>query len=203
MARVEKQSNLVKALPWIFIVGGIIGIISSFVITLDKFKLAENPNYIPSCNLNPIVSCGSVMASHQGSAFGFPNPFIGLAAFAVLITIGMAMLAGATFKKWFWIGLELGSIFGLLFVHWLFYESVYRIHALCPYCMAVWVVVIVTFWYVSLYVIEAGFINLKGSAKKVADLARSHHIDIVILWLLIIAALILKHFWYYYHNHLF
>jgi len=198
------QSKLARSLPWILVVGGVIGIICSFIITLDKFKLAENPSYVPSCNLNPVVSCGSVMASHQGSAFGFPNPFIGLAAFAVLVTIGMGIWAGATFKKrWFWLGLEAGTIFGLAFVHWLFFESVYRIHALCPYCMITWIVVITTFWYVTLYNIEAGHIKVKGWTKQLADFARAHHLDILILWFLIIAALILKHFWYYYHNHLF
>src|SRR5882757_3410775 len=98
MAR--SRLTLPKALPYILVIGGIIGLISSFVISYDKIKLLENPSYQPSCNLNPIISCGSVMKSWQGSAFGFPNPWIGLVAFGVLITIGMSLLAGAKFKRW-------------------------------------------------------------------------------------------------------
>jgi uncharacterized membrane protein len=201
--QVKGKLTLKKALPYILIICGIIGFIAAFAITYDKLKLAENPSYVPSCDLNPIISCGSVMSSKQGSAFGFPNPFIGLGAFAVLITIGMGMLAGGTFKRWFWLGLEAGSIFGLGFVHWLFFQSVYRIHALCPWCMAVWVATITTFWYVTLYNIDEKYIVLpKGRAQTVYAWIRRHHLDILILWFLLITFFILKHFWYYYGKHL-
>jgi uncharacterized membrane protein len=197
--------TLEKAIPYLLIVAGIIGLISSFAITYDKMKLLENPSYRPSCNLNPIISCGSVMQSKQGEAFGFPNPWLGLAAFAILLTIGMGMLAGAKFKRWFWLGLEAGTLFGIGFVHWLFFESVYRIHALCPWCMAVWVVVIASFWYVTLYNLQTGVIKLpKGKSwSKLGVFLRQHHLDIIILWYLIIVFLIFKHFWYYFGSHLF
>jgi uncharacterized membrane protein len=192
-----------KALPYILIIGGIVGYICSFIILFDKIQLLKNPNYVPSCNLNPIISCGSVMQSKQGSAFGFPNPFIGLGAFTILLTIGMAIFAGAKFKRWFWLGLEAGTIFGLIFIHWLFFESVYRIHALCPWCMVVWVVTITTFWYVSIYNIDQKYIILpKGNSKKIYGWIRRHHLDILFVWFLIIAFLILKHFWYYYGKYL-
>jgi uncharacterized membrane protein len=142
------------------------------------------------------------MQSGQAKAFGFPNPWLGLTAFAVLLTVGVSLLAGAKFKRWFWLGLEAGTIFGVGFVHWLFYETVYHINALCPWCMAVWVVVIPTFWYVTLYNIEQGVIKLpKGKWQTVGAFARRHHFDILVLWFLIILALILKHFWYYYGKH--
>jgi uncharacterized membrane protein len=196
-------SKLARNLPYLLIIVGIIGFICAFAITYDELKMAGNPNYIPSCNLNPIISCGSVMKSAQAHIFGFSNPFIGLAAFPILATIGVAQLAGATFKRWFWLGLEAGTIFGLGFVHWLFFETVYRIHALCPWCIGVWIVTITTFWYVTLYNIEAGNIKLRaGKQTAIANFARQHHLDILILWFLIIAGLILKHFWYYYGHYL-
>ncbi len=199
------KPTLPKTLPFILLVAGIVGLVSSFIITFDKMKLLENPSYRPSCNLNPIISCGSVMQSKQGAAFGFPNPWIGLAAFAVLITIGMSLLAGAKFKRWFWLGLEAGTLFGVGFVHWLFFESVYRIHALCPWCMAVWVITITTFWYVTLYNLQTGVIKLPKTAgwQTFGKFLRVHHLDILVLWLLIITGLILKHFWYYFGKHWF
>lgn len=198
MSAMFKKVTLTKALPYILIVGGIIGLICSFIITQDKLQLAENPHFIPSCNLNPIISCGSVMASKQGSLFGFPNPWIGLAAFAVLVTVGVAILAGATFKRWFWIGLETGIVLGLLFAYWLLFESIYRIKALCPYCLAVDVAVITTFWYVSLYNLQEEFIKLPARLIGLGDFARKHHLDILLFWFIILIALILQHFWYYY-----
>ncbi|PIZ63889.1 Vitamin K epoxide reductase [Candidatus Saccharibacteria bacterium CG_4_10_14_0_2_um_filter_52_9] len=194
-----KNLTLKQALPYILIIVGVIGYTAAFIIMVDKMLVLENPNYVPSCDTNPVISCGSIMQSAQAKAFGFANPLIGLGAFPVLAFVGVAILAGARFKRWFWLGLNAGLLFGIGFVHWLFFESVYRIGALCPYCMAVWAVSITGFWYVTLYNIDSKFIRLpKGRANRVYDWIRRHHIDIVVLWLLIIAALTLKRFWYYY-----
>ena len=84
---------------WSIIVGAIIGIYASAMITQEKFDLAMNPKYQPVCDLNPIISCGSVMKSAQAHAFGFMNPYIGLIGFPVVLTIGVGMLASARFKR--------------------------------------------------------------------------------------------------------
>lgn len=196
----QSPRSLERPLTWILIIGGIIGLICAFIISYDKLQLLQNANFQPNCNLNPIISCGSVMKSAQGSVFGFPNPWIGLAAFPVLLTIGMGIMAGAKFKRWFWIGLQIGTIFGLAFVHWLFFQSVYRIQALCPYCMAVWIVTITTFWYTLLYNIEQRYIKLPASAtwQQAGAFARKHHLDILLVWFLVIVFFILKHFWYFF-----
>lgn len=170
----------------------------SFLITEEKFKLLEDPSYHPICAINPIISCGSVMQSGQAATFGFPNPFIGLVAFGAVAAIGAALLAGGVFKRWFWLGLEAGSFLGMLFVHYLFFESVYRIHALCPFCIVTWIATITAFWYVTLYNIRAGNIRVPKSLTAPAAFIQKHHGDLLALWLLIIAGLILHHFWYYF-----
>ncbi|HSX35408.1 MAG TPA: vitamin K epoxide reductase family protein [Patescibacteria group bacterium] len=195
----HKTTRLERYLPWLLLVGGIIGLICSLVIAVDEFKLLHNASFKPGCDLNPIISCGSVMQSPQAHAFGFSNPFIGLMAFPVLITLGAMLLAGLKVtKRWFWLGLQAGALFGVLFIHWLFYETVYRIHALCPYCMVVWAITITTFWYVTLYNIQAGYIPLHGKWAAAGHFVQRHHLDILVVWLLAIALLILKHFWYYF-----
>jgi uncharacterized membrane protein len=198
----NKDITLKQAMPWILVICGAIGLACALIIMYDKVELMQNPHFQPNCDLNPVVSCGSVMQSDQAAAFGFPNPFIGIAGFSIVLTMGMAMLAGAKFKRWFWLGLQAGTIFGLGFVHWLFFESVYRIHALCPFCMVVWAMTITLFWYTLHYNIQTGVIKLKGGAQKAGYWLRRHHLDILILWLLVIAFFILKHFWYYYGQHL-
>jgi uncharacterized membrane protein len=194
--------TLTESLPWILIVGGAVGLISSFVLTWDKLQFLKNPNFIPNCDLNPVLSCGSVMVSDQANAFGFPNPWIGLAAFAVLITVGMGILAGAKFKRWFWLGLEIGLALGLVFALWLLFESIYSINALCPYCLAVDVAVITMIWYTTLYLIDNKLITVPKKATKVAAFARRHHLDILVAIFVIIIAIILNHFWYYYGQQL-
>ena len=111
---------------------------------------------MPTCSINPILSCGSVMKTAQAEAFGFPNPIIGVAGFTVVLTTGAALLAGATFRRWFWLGLQAGVTFGIGFVHWLIFQSLYRIDALCPYCMVVWIVTIPIFLFVTLRNLRGG-----------------------------------------------
>lgn len=196
--RVPKLFTLSRMMPWLLVIGGSIGLLCSTVITIEKLKLLEDASFKPSCDLNPVISCGSVMSSEQSHVFGFPNSLIGIAAFSILIAVGMALLAGAKFKRWYWLGVQAGTIFGVVFVHWLAFQSLYRIHALCPYCMVVWVTTITTFWYVLLYNIQERHISLKGGLAKAATFARRHHLDILLVWFLVILVLILNKFWYYY-----
>ena len=192
------KTKFQTTIAYVFLAGGIIGLIASFIIMDDKIKLLQNPNYHPLCSINPIISCGSVMQSRQSNAFGFANPFVGLAAFPVLIFTGVLLLSGVKLNRWHWLGLNIGALFGVGFVHWLFYESVYRIHALCPYCMAVWIVTIATFWYLTLYNFRAGNIKTPVRLKGLVAFTQRHHLDILMLWFLVITGLILRHFWYYF-----
>lgn len=191
------KMTLKQVLPYMLIIFGTIGLIAAFVLTMEKMSLLANPNYQPSCNLNPVLSCGSIIRTQQASAFGFPNPFIGLAGYAVVITIGMGILAGATYKKWFWKGLNLGALFGFLFIHWLFYESLYDIGALCIYCIIVWSITAPLFWYTTLYNLREGNLATPKKLKSAVQFANKHHLDILITWYLLIFLAIVTRFWYY------
>lgn len=196
--RSKLPKSLAEAMPWILIIGGAVGLIASAVLTYDKYAILKDPHFTPNCNLDPVLSCGSVMLSDQSNAFGFPNPWIGIAAFSILITVGMAILAGAKFKRWFWIGMEIGMALGLIFALWLLQQSIYSINALCPYCLATDVAVITLIWYTTLHLIDTKMIVLPKSWKKPATFARRHHLDILVGTFVVIIAVILNHFWYYY-----
>jgi uncharacterized membrane protein len=189
--------TLETVLPYILSVGGAIGFLAAFVLSTEKVALLKDPGFIPSCNLSPILSCGSVMNTHQAEAFGFLNSFLGIAGFAIVTTVGMALLAGATLKRWFWRGLQLGTLFGVGFVTWLQFQSIFRINALCPYCMVVWSVTIPIFWYTLLYNIRQGHLPFN---KKAAAFLQRYHGDILLAWFLIILGIIIKHFWYYWQT---
>ena len=191
------SSPIARIMMWVLIVGGIIGFVAAFTLSVEKIEIIKNPAYQPSCNLSPLLSCGSVMITKQAEAFGFPNPFIGIAGFAITTTVGMALLAGAKFKRWFWWGLQAGTIFGVGFIHWLFFQSVYNIGALCPYCMVVWTVTIPTFWYVLLYNLQTGNIPTPAALRGLVTFAQKHHADILLAWYLAIIIAILSHFWWY------
>ncbi|WP_308442197.1 vitamin K epoxide reductase family protein [Planotetraspora kaengkrachanensis] len=184
-----------KALPFILAVGGGVGAVMSFVLMGERLRLAADPDYVPSCSINPVLSCGSVMKTEQASLFGFPNPLIGIAAFSLVATVGMALLAGARFRAWFWYGLQSGVLAGVVLVHWLIFQSLYRIGALCPYCMVVWVVTITVFWYATLANLETG--RIPGGSSRIARMAGRYHTIVLTVWLLAVAGLILQRFWSY------
>lgn len=186
-----------KKYPWFLLVGGLIALLCSILLTIEKIKLLKDPSVSLGCDLNPIIACGSVINTPQASAFGFPNPIIGIVGFSIVALIGGAILAEAKFKRWFWIGLQLGVIFAVVFVHWLIFQTVYRINALCPYCMVVWAMTIPIFWYTTLYNLQAGNIKTPVRLGKAAAFAQKHHGDILLIWFLAIVGVILSHFWYY------
>lgn len=193
-----KKWTLEGVLPWLLLVAGIVGLIASFVLTLEKLEVVKNPDYVATCDINPVISCGSVMRSDQAEVFGFPNPLMGLVGFGILTAVGAALLAGATFKRWFWIGLQLGLLFAIGFVFWLIFQTTYRIGALCPYCMVVWTVTIPAFWYTLLYNLRRGHVRTPASWNKAIAFVQRHHLDILALVYLVIIGIILNHFWYYF-----
>lgn len=125
---------------WWVLIAGLIGLVASMTLTVEKIDILENPSYVPSCNINPILSCGSVMITPQASLLGFPNPLLGLVAFSVVVVTGLLALTKVALPQWYWVGLTVGVLVGAVFVHWLIFQSLYRINALCPYCMVVWAV---------------------------------------------------------------
>jgi uncharacterized membrane protein len=181
-----------NALLWLYVLGGATGFLASFALTVEKIDKLADPSYVPSCDLNPVVSCGAVMDSTQGALFGFPNPLIGIAAFAVVITAGVVLLGGFRPPRWFWVGMQIGTTLGVAFVHWLIFQTLYEIHALCPWCMVVWTVTIPIFWYTTLHNLQRS--RPRIAAGPAAALARFHSLGLV-LWYLLIVVLILEDFW--------
>jgi uncharacterized membrane protein len=197
----KKPLTLQVVYPYILIIGSIIGLYAAGVLMHDKLKLLTDTNFNPNCNLNPIFSCTSVMQSTQASAFNFPNPILGLAGFGMVLAAGMSLLAipeKVRLKRWYWLALQAGTLFGVLFIHWLFYQSVYRIGALCLYCMAVWSVTVPIFWYTLLYNLREGHIKTPKPLLGIVRFAQANHIGIMILWYLLIGTLIVKRFWYFF-----
>ncbi|MEU1912868.1 vitamin K epoxide reductase family protein [Streptomyces massasporeus] len=158
-----------RAFALLLVVTGAAGLLASWIITLDKFKLLEDPGFTPGCSLNPVVSCGSVLESDQAEVFGFPNPMLGLVAYGVVICVGLSLLAGARFPRWYWLAFDAGCLFGVGFVTWLQFESLYRINALCLWCCLAWVATIPLFWYVTSFAVRQGFLPAPGAVRRFLD----------------------------------
>lgn len=179
---------------------GAIGLAAAGTLLVEKIELIRDPGYVPSCSINPILSCGSVMETSQAEAFGFPNPIVGIAGFAMLLTAGVTLLGGFRPPRWFWLSLQTGVTFGVVFVHWLIFQSLYRIGALCPYCMVVWTVAIPSFWYVTLYNLDAGHLPVRRPDRTRRGWLSDNHAIVLTAWGLLIVGLIGRRFWEYWSS---
>ncbi|GAA4189599.1 hypothetical protein GCM10022219_05610 [Microbacterium oryzae] len=151
------------------VLAGVVGWWAAFSLTVEKFHLLQNPGAALGCDFNPLVQCAKNLDSWQGAVFGFPNPIIGLGAWIAPIVVGMAVLAGARFARWFWALFTLGMAFGFAFVCWLIFQSIFIIGTLCPWCMVTWSVTIPSFYAVLLHAIRIGAIPLPAGARRAAD----------------------------------
>lgn len=183
-----------RPLGVLLLVAGVIGLAAATELAIEKFRLLENPLYVPACSLGEVVDCVSVMRSEQSEAFGFPNPFIGIAGFSALLVAGFIITTGGRLGLPFWLVMQAGLLFAVVFVHWLIFQTLYRIGALCPYCMAVWAVTIPAFWYVSLHNLR-GLATRDTTAGRLAATLRRNHGVILTVWMLIVAGLVAERFW--------
>lgn len=164
---------------WVLIISGVIGLFASIELIIQKVNVLSDPNYVLNCDINPVLSCGNVINTEQASAFGFPNPVLGVIGFTVVIMFGAILLAGLELPRWMWLGLQIGSIFGIAFVIWLVVQSLYVIGALCPWCMVVWSVMVPIFWQVTTDNLES---------KRLSIGAKLSEIVVALKWILVAAS---------------
>ncbi|MFB7373306.1 vitamin K epoxide reductase family protein [Streptomyces sp. NPDC056222] len=181
-----------RALGLLLMITGAAGVLAAWVITIDKFKLLEDPNFQPGCSLNPVVSCGNIMKSEQASVFGFPNPMLGLVTYGMVVAIGAGALAGARHRGWFWLGLNAGMLFGVGFCTWLMHQSLYEINALCLWCCLAWTATIVMFWYVTSHNVRTGVLPMPAAVKGFFE---DFTFALPVLHIGIIGMLILTRWW--------
>ena len=179
------------ASAWWVLIAGVAGLASALTLTVEKITMLSNPSYVPSCSINPVLSCGSVMVTPQASAFGFPNPLIGIVGFTVVVVTGVLAVGRIPLPRWYWLGLAGGTAVGVVFVHWLIFQSLYRIGALCPYCMVVWSVTI------PLLVVVSSIALQPLGGQAVARVLYSWRWSLVALWFAALILLIIVRFWYY------
>ena len=179
--------------PFALVIFGVMGWIASFGLTLERLRVASNPDYATACDISPFISCKSVMLSEQAALLGFPNPLIGIAAFFAPVVVGFAILAGAKFAPWFWNLFLVGHVFALGFVFWLFSQSVFSIGSLCLYCMVAWAATIPLFWSILGHNLKEGFLGIK--AMPAGEFVWEWAWVITILNYLAMITVIIVHFW--------
>lgn len=135
----RKEQASLRASFWVLLIFAATALIAAFTLANEEIQLMKHPDAILSCTLNLVLNCATVMKTWQASVFfGVPNMFWGLMGFPVIITVAVAALwGGAQYKKGFLLAMNIGILLGTIFAYWLFFNSLYVIQVLCPWCLVV------------------------------------------------------------------
>lgn len=124
-----------KFLASLIILGGLFGLYAAFTITINKIELIKNPNFVPTCSINPWLDCGTVMKSKWGSMFGFPNALAGLSLYALALWTGVTLWFNDNLNRNYLKFCTLLAGLGFIGNNTLTYISSSIIFALCPWCL--------------------------------------------------------------------
>jgi uncharacterized membrane protein len=174
-----------RIVAWVLAVGGFVGLVASSVLTIEKIALLKDPFYVPTCSINPVLSCGSIMKTSQAEVFGFPNPLLGIAGFSVVVTTGVVVLTGARLPRWYWLSLLAVTTLALALVVFLVWTSLYALVRLCPWCMVVWAVVLPLFWYQVVHAVQVGFLPASDGVRR--TVVGNRHLFLAIGYVALIA----------------
>jgi uncharacterized membrane protein len=156
---------------WAMLVSSSLSLIASLVLSIDEIKLASNPGGKLACDINAVVSCGKVAKSWQANLLGFPNSFLGLMLEPIIITVAIAGLGLVTFPRLFMRVAHIGYGLGLLFALWLLSQSLFVIHALCPWCLLVTISTVTVFSTITRIALMENIWNISEERhQKIVDL---------------------------------
>lgn len=178
------------------LVFGVLGLLASFLLSVERIEQLVNPDSQLFCDVSAIFNCSTVMQTWQAKVFGFPNSFIGLMAYPVVITLAVAGLANVRFPRWFMVLAQIFFGLGLLFAYWLFFQSMYVIQVLCPLCLVVTASTTLLFEALLRYNLRENTFSLPAHMHKkvLAWLKKDYDKLLAGAWLVLMLALVLLQF---------
>jgi uncharacterized membrane protein len=195
----DKTSNIInKIYAWVLSVGGALGLIAMTWQASERIHMLKNPGVSLNCNLNPIVDCGGVLGNKLAAVLGFPNAFLGMIFFAILMSSGLMLLSGSEFKKWYRHFVMGVATVLMLFSVWFFAVSLYILGKICIFCVGGWIVGVPIFWYSLAYYLPQLAVKKNSTLSKISTFLSNHHLDIVIATYALMTILYLLRFRTYY-----
>lgn len=193
------HKDLSSSEKWFFgtmLVSAAIAFLASFVLSIEKMELLKNPDAVLSCSINVVMNCASVMKTPQAEVFGFPNSYIGIAGFAIVIAVAMGGLLGVKYTRSYLVTAQAFYGLGLLFAYWLFFQSVYVIQVLCPWCLLVTIATTLIFETLLRINLRQNYFGLSKKHNKLVQtwLDKDYDKLIVAGWLALMIALVVLKF---------
>jgi uncharacterized membrane protein len=180
---------------WMFIViliMAILGLVAAFILSVEAWELAKNPNAVFECSVNLVVNCATVAKSQYATLFGFPNSFMGMVFEPIFVLLGVLLLIGVKLPKRFMFIMQFMAGGALLFAFYLFYISTALIGALCPWCMLVMSSTTIMFFAITKYNIvqENLYLSKDISNKFRAFIGKDYDKLLLALIFLVIAVIV-------------
>ena len=186
------RDKTVRDNRWIFtsmLIGAILSLLASFVLSVEAITLAANPDAQLNCSINIVLNCASVALHPSAELWGFPNSFLGLIAEPVVITVAIAGLSGIKFPRAFMFAAQVGYSLGFIFAWYLFGVSFFVIGALCPWCLLVTLTTTLVWFAITRYNIREKNLYLsKGVQKKLEAFIKKDY-DKLVMWSLVVLAI--------------
>lgn len=186
------QAQHDRRLGWFSLLPGLLAFGAAAMLVWEHLQIYKDAAHKSMCDLNALLNCGTVMRTWQAEVFGFPNPFIGIAGYAIVLTISTALIAGATFSRWYWLGMQIGHTFAMGFVLWLWYNTTFEINALCLFCMVVWLMQTALFVTVTTRNIHTGVLPAPTAIRESA--LNWTWFSIILIYILIFGIIIIRFF---------
>jgi uncharacterized membrane protein len=152
---------------------------ASFVLAAEAITLAGNQDAVFGCDINAVVSCGTVGSSWQASVFGFPNAFLGLVSEPVVLTLAAAGLTGVRLPRWMMFTAQMGYTLGLALAYWLLHQAIFHIGAVCPWCLLVTVATTFVFVEMTRINVLEGNLPLPPAARRFLEEVIRHRLDLL------------------------
>lgn len=178
------------------LVAAIAGLIASLDLAIEKYHLLQNPDAVLSCSINLVLNCGVVMQTWQAEVFGFPNPIIGVVLYPAAISLAVFGLSKVEIPRWILLTANVIAALGALFAYWLFFQSVYVIQVLCPWCLVVTFVTTLIIAAITHYNLRQNTFEFnKKTHKKIREfIDGGYGVVVVVAWVVLLIGLVIVKF---------
>ena len=194
----NKQVNKLSKMHYVLFGTGAYGLLASLVLTHDAFELLKNPDFVPPCSINPVLSCLSAMGSAQAEIAGLPNSVYGIMAYTSLLVVTTLLLFGGRLPRAIWHGMLLAAGMGTAFMLYLFTVSVFVLQVICPWCFGIWVTTPVLFIAVASLHTRLGFTALLPAwLREVVMRVARYGRELIVVWVVLLMGILAYSFWDY------
>ncbi len=165
--QLQREGGAPRELSLLMIFSGLLGIFAAGELLLAEKQLLKDPASSLSCDLNPLIGCGRFLSSEFNTLFfGISNALFGLAFFAGITALGLALISGAKFARWLWLLLDAAMVAATAWILWFQYTSFVHERALCPYCLLTWFATIPLIVHVLVRSVQAGYLPAPDGLRK-------------------------------------